>query len=147
LSICRLTVSGEEHSRQKTSHLFRRPIPLAAADMSGEEKRTLSQIPLKLRGRHGSGESKNNILKILYFSSLKLDPFAFKHFYFFPYGGSRRPPPEAPDPTGCGKNPVSGNLRRIGISFHCLSHPPIGFRAQGMGNLFIGRYAPFGHLP
>ena len=93
------------------------------------------------------GESKKNFFKILYFSSVELDPFVFEHFYFFLYSGSRCLSLKSPNPTGCGNNPVSGNLRRIGVSSHGLPDPPICSGFQGMGNFFIGRYAPFRHLP
>jgi len=93
------------------------------------------------------GESKKNFFKILYFFSVELDPFIFEHFYFFLYSGSRCLSLKSPNPTGCGNNPVSGNLGRIGISSHGLPNPPICSGFQGMGNFFIGRYAPFRHPP
>jgi len=93
------------------------------------------------------GESKKNFFKILYFSSVEVDPFVFEHFYFFLYSGSRCLSLKSPNPTGCGNNPVSGNLGRIGVSSHGLPDPPICSGFQGMGNFFIGRYAPFRHLP
>ena len=93
------------------------------------------------------GEPKKNFFKILYFSSVEFDPFVFEHFDFSLYSGSRCLSLKAPNPTGCGNNPVSGNLGRIGVSSHSLSNPPICSSFQGMGNFFIGRYAPFRHLP
>jgi hypothetical protein len=93
------------------------------------------------------GESKKNFFKILYFSSVELDPFVFEHFNFFLYSGSRSLSLKSPDPTGCGNNPVSGNLGRIGVSSHDLPDSPICPGFQGVGNFFIGRYAPFRHLP
>jgi len=101
----------------------------------------------KSHKHHGLGESKNNFFKILYSSSVELDPFVFKQFYFLMYSGSRCLPFKSPNPTGCGNNPVSGNLGCIRVSFHGLTDPPICFGSQGMGNFFIGRYAPFRHLP
>jgi len=91
------------------------------------------------------GESKKNFFKILYFSSVELDPFVFEHFYFFMYSGSRCLSLKSPNPTGCGNNAVSGNLGRIGVSSHGLPDPPICSGFQGMGNFFIGRYAPLRH--
>jgi hypothetical protein len=93
------------------------------------------------------GESKKNFFKILYFSSVELDPFLFEHFDFFLYRGSRCLSLKSTNPTGCGNDPVSGNLGRIRVFSHGLPDPPIGFGIQGMGDFFIGRYAPFRHLP
>jgi hypothetical protein len=93
------------------------------------------------------GESKKNFFKILYFSSLELDPLIFEHFYFFLYRGPRCLSLKSPNPTGCGNNSVSGNLGRIRVFFHGLPDSPICSGSQGMGNFFIGRYPPFGHLP
>ncbi len=92
-------------------------------------------------------ESKKNFFKILYFSSVELDPLVFEQFYFFLYSGSRCLSLKSPNPTGCGNNSVSGNLGRIGVSPHGLPNPPICSGFQRMGNFFIGRYAPFRHLP
>jgi hypothetical protein len=91
--------------------------------------------------------SKKNFFKILYSFSVELDPFLFKHFYFFLYSASRYLPFKSPNPTGCGNNPVSGNFGRIGVSFHGLTDSPICSGFQGMGNFFIRRYTPFRHLP
>ncbi len=92
------------------------------------------------------GESKKNLFKILYFSSVEVNPFVFEHFYFFPYSSSRCLSLKSSNPTGCGNNPVSGNLGRIGVSSHGLPNPPICSGFQGVGNFFICRYAPFRHL-
>jgi hypothetical protein len=93
------------------------------------------------------GKLKKDVFKIRHFFPVKLDPFVFEHFYFFLYGRSRCLSLKSPDPTGCGDNPVSGDFGRIRIFSHGLAHPPICFCSQGMGNFFIGRYAPFGHRP
>jgi hypothetical protein len=93
------------------------------------------------------GESKKNFFKILYFSSVELDPFVFEHFDFSLYSGSRCLSLKSPNPTGCGNNPVSGNLWRIGVSSHGLPDSPIRPGFQGMGYFLIGRYTPFRHLP
>ena len=71
------------------------------------------------------GESKKNFFKIFYFPTMELDPFVFEHFYFFLYCSSRCLSLKSPNPTGCGNNPVSGNLWRIGVSSHGLPDPPI----------------------
>ena len=92
------------------------------------------------------GESKKNFFKILYFSSVKLNPFVFEHFYFLLYSGSRCLSLKSPNPTGCGNNPVSGNLRRIRVSSHGLPDPSISPGSQGVGDFFISRYAPLRHL-
>jgi hypothetical protein len=73
----------------------------------------------------GLGESKKNFFKVFYPFSVELNPFVFKHFYFFLYSGSRCLSLKSPNPTGCGNNPVSGDLWRIGVSFHGLTDPPI----------------------
>ncbi len=93
------------------------------------------------------GESKKNFFEILYFSSVKADPFIFEHFHFFLYRSSRCLSLKSSNPTGCGNNPVSGNLGRIGVPSHDLPDPPISSGFQGVSNFFIGRYAPLRHLP
>ena len=92
-------------------------------------------------------KSKKNFFKVLYFSSVELDPLVFEHLYFFLYSGTRCLSLKSPNPTGCGNNSVSGNLGRIGVSSHGLPDPPICSGSQGMGNFFIGCYPPFRHLP
>jgi hypothetical protein len=87
------------------------------------------------------------MFKILYFSAIKLDSFRLEHFDFSLYSGSRCLSLKSPNPTGCGNNPVSGHLGRIWICSHGLPNSPVGFGSQGMGNLFVGRYTPFRHLP
>ena len=91
-------------------------------------------------------ESVKNFFKILYFSSVELNPFGFEHFYLFLYSSSRRLSLKSPNPTGCGNNPVSWDLRRIGVFSHGLPDAPICSGFQGMGNFFIGRYAPLRHF-
>jgi hypothetical protein len=78
---------------------------------------------------------------------VELDPFIFEHFYFFLYRGPRYLSFKPTNPTGCGNNAVSGNLGRIGVSSHGLPDASIGSGIQGMGDFFIGGYAPFGNLP
>jgi hypothetical protein len=94
-----------------------------------------------------SGKSIKNFFKIFYFAIVELDSFVFEHFYFSLYRRSRCLSLKSPNPTGCGNNPVSWNLGRMGVSSHGLPDAPICSGIQGMGNFFIGGYAPFGHLP
>jgi hypothetical protein len=102
--------------------------------------------PVELFFSAGLRKSKKNAFEIHYFPFANLDPFIFEHFYFLLYSGSRCLSLKSTNPTGCGDNTVSGNLRRIGVCPHGLPNPPICFASQGMGDLFIGRYAPFGNL-
>jgi hypothetical protein len=92
-------------------------------------------------------ESKKNVFKILDVPSLKLDSFLFEHSYFSLYGCSRCLSLKSTNPTGCGNNPVSWNLGGMGVSSHGLPDASISLGFQGMGKLFVGRYAPFGHFP
>ncbi len=85
----------------------------------------LKRIKDLLRVYQALGKSKKNFFKILYFSFVELDPFVFEHFYFFLYSGSRCLSLKSPNPTGCGYNPVSGNLGRIRVSSHGLPDPSI----------------------
>jgi hypothetical protein len=88
-------------------------------------------------------EPKENFFKILYLAAIELNPFGPEHFDFSLYSGTRRLSLKPPNPTGCGNNPMSGNLRCIWISFHNLPNPPVGFGSQGMGDFFIGRHPAF----
>ena len=93
------------------------------------------------------GKLKKNFFKILYFSTMEVDPFVFEHFYFFLYSSSRCLSLKSFNPIGCGNNPVSGNHGRIRVSSHNPPDPPICSGFQGVGNFFIGRYAPLRHIP
>jgi hypothetical protein len=90
---------------------------------------------------------EKNFFKILNFTVLDLDPFRLEHIDFSLDRSPRRMPFKSPNPTGCGNNPMSGDLRRIGVSFHGLANPPVGFGSQGMGDFAVGcdpacRYFP-----
>ena len=92
-------------------------------------------------------EAKENLFKILDFAALDFDPFRLEQVDFFPDRASRHLPFKSPHPTGCGNNPVSGHLRRIGVIFHGLADAPVGFGSQGMGDFFISCHPAGRHLP
>ena len=85
---------------------------------------------------------KNNF-KILNFYAIKLDSLRFEHFDLTLYSCTRRLSLKPPNPTGCGNNPMSGNLGCIWISFHNLPNPPVGFGSQGVGDFLVGRHPAF----
>jgi hypothetical protein len=90
---------------------------------------------------------EENLFKILDFTADDFDPFRLEHFDFSLDRTSRRMPFKPPNPTGCGNNPMSGNLRRIWISFHRLANPPVGLGSQGMGDFFIGCHPAGWYFP
>ena len=91
------------------------------------------------------GEPKKNLFKIPNFFTFELDTFCFEHFDLSLYSCARCLSLKPPNPTGCGNNPVSGNLRCIWISFHNLSNPPVGFVSQGVGDFLVSRHLAFRH--
>jgi hypothetical protein len=152
---CEIQVIVSCHASTGASCLF---FPFCGVRPSVNSRNMRLQACLAKRKNYGAilrhwihdrtlGKSKKNLFKILYFSSVKVDSFVFEHFYFFLYRSSRCLSLKSTNPTGCGNNPVSGYLWRIGVFSHGLTDPPICPGFQGVSNFFIGRYAPFRHLP
>lgn len=84
---------------------------------------------------------------MLYAAAVDFDAFGLQQLDFFLNGGAPCLALESTHPTGCGHDPVSGHLGRIGVVLHGLSNAAIGFGSKGMGNFLVGCYTPFGHLP
>ena len=93
------------------------------------------------------GKPEKNVLEMLYAAAVDLDALGLEQFDLFLNGGPPCLALESTHPTGCGHDPMSGHLGRIGIVFHGLADPAIGSGSEGMGNFLVGRYTPFGHLP
>jgi hypothetical protein len=92
-----------------------------------------------------SCQPEKNIFKIFNFSAVELYPLCFEHFDFSMDRCSRRLALKSPNPTGCGYNPVSGDLRSIWIFFHCLPNSPVRSGTQCMGDFPVGRHPAFGY--
>ncbi len=114
--------------------------------------RAAKPCPLCLVRRAGPvrplfGKSEKNFFEIDDPVAADFNALVLEQLDFLRYRGAPCPALESPHPTGCGHNPMSGYLGRIGVLFHGLADPAIGFGIQGMGNFLVGRYPPFRHRP
>ena len=90
-------------------------------------------------------KSKKQLFKIPDFTAADFDTFGLEYFDFALNRVPRSLPFKSPDPTGCGNNPMSGDLWRIRVSFHGLPDSPVGFGSQGVGEFFVGGHSACGY--